>query len=283
MTVENLHDAIGLLPSDLITAVDEKRSRKPKVIPFKRYAAMAACVVLLLCGSWVFAMTQAMGGAKETAMAAPEMQAADSVTNSAVDAPAAKAPEAAPMEAAPEEPAAVAGESGAGESEEGEAICGYPPIETFHADEIPPEGIEEEAYAPIVLSLTDIQYAPTQNIGSAATTSEPMIKVLRSSEELNALRQKLGYYTMENFDVCVTRYDDAWFESHDLLVIIAKALYIDGTLTLNSITESDGSWCIQFYSGGPYTGQREDRFVFAGVEKGVIAKDSHLFVMFEVP
>jgi len=285
MTVENLHDAIGQLPSDLITAVDEKRSRKSKVIPFKRYAAMAACVALLLCGTWVFAMTQAMGGAKETAMAAPEMQAADSVINSAVNAPAAKAPEAeaAPMEAAPEEPAAVAGESGAGEPEEEEVICAYPPIETFHAGEIPPEDFEEDNFEPIVLSLTDIQYAPTQNIGTAATTSEPMIKVLRSSEELNALRQKLGYYTMENFDVCVTRYDDAWFESHDLLVIVVKALYIDGTLTLNSVTESDGSWCIQFYSGGPYAGQREDRFVFAGVDKDAIPAGSSLFAMFEVP
>ena len=108
MTVENLHDAIGQLPSDLITAVDKKRSRKRTIIPFKRYLAMAACAVLMLCGTWVFAMTQASDGAKEAAMAAPEMQAADRVTNSAVNAPAAKAPdaEAAPMEAAPEEPAA---------------------------------------------------------------------------------------------------------------------------------------------------------------------------------
>jgi hypothetical protein len=271
MTVENLHDAIGQLSSDLITAVDKKRSRKRTTVPFKRYLAMAACAALMLCGTWVFAMTQTTGGAKDAAMAAPEMQAADRVTNSPVNAPAAKAPEeeAAPMEAAPEEPAAVAGESGAGE--------------TFHAGEIPPENFEKEAFEAVILSLSDIQYAPTRNIGTAATTSEPMIKVLHSTDELEALRQKLGYYTMENFDACVPHYDDVWFESHDLLVVVVKSLYSDGTLALDSVTESDGSWCVKFYSGGPHSGQREDRFIFAGVEKGVISEGSHLFAMFEVP
>ena len=265
MTVENLHDAIGQLPSDLVTAVDKKRSRKRSVIPFQRYAAMAACIALMLCGTWVFAMTMTSRSSTEKAAAPEMMQAADSVTN----APAARAPEA---EVAPEAPAAFAGEYGAGTTEE-----------TFRADEIPPEGMEEEAHAPIILSLTDIQYAPTQNIGTAVTTSEPVIRVIRSVAELEALRQKLGYYTMEYFDTCAARYDDAWFEKQDLLLVVVKGLYADGSFTLDSVFDSDGNWCIKFYSGGPYTGDREDRFVFAGLEKDAIPEGSHLFAMFEVP
>lgn len=283
MTVENLHDAIGLLPSDLITAVDEKRSRKPKVIPFKRYAAMAACVALLLCGSWVFAMTQAMGGAKETAMATPELQAADSVTNSAVDAPAAKAPEASPMEAAPEEPAAVAAERGAGEPEE-DAVCGYPTIETYAAGEIPPEGVAAEEWEGYPeFPAEDVQYANTKNIGTASTTSDPVIRVLRSRTELEDFRERFGYYTMEAFDACCEIYDESWFEHHDLLVVLVRSKYEDGHLSLASVTESDGAWCIRFYSGGPYTGEQTSRFVLAALDKGIIPEGSHLFAMFEVP
>ena len=274
MTVENLHDAIGLLPSDLIAKVDEKRSRKRTVIPFRRYAAIVACALLVLGSSFLLKHI-ASGGAKETAMAAPEMmQAADE--SNRFDAPAAAAPK---YEETGTEPAM-------GEPEapvEDNAVCGYPTLETFHADEIPPEGIAEEPFEPEYLSITDIQYALTQNIGTGATTSEPMIRVVRSAAELEALRQKLGYYTMENFDACVIRYDDAWFENHDLLVVLVKALYTGSTLTLDSVYDSDGSWCVKFYSSGTDTGQREDRFVFAALEKGRIPEENKLFAMFEVP
>ena len=87
MTVENLHDAIGQLPSDLITAVDEKRSRKPKVIPFKRYAAMAACLAVILgCSLFLTRLLAPKGGSTENAM----LQAADE--SNRVEAPAAAAP-----------------------------------------------------------------------------------------------------------------------------------------------------------------------------------------------
>ena len=75
MTVENLHDAIGQLPSDLIAKVDEKRCRKPKVFPFKRYAAMAASLALVICGGYLFLrmrlLNMVVGGSTETAAEAP--------------------------------------------------------------------------------------------------------------------------------------------------------------------------------------------------------------------
>lgn len=49
MTVHELHDALNLLPGDLITAADRWRTApNPKRIPWKRILPMAACLVLLL-------------------------------------------------------------------------------------------------------------------------------------------------------------------------------------------------------------------------------------------
>ena len=48
MTSEQFHDALTLLPEDLIANADAFRSRKPRIIPLKRYAAMAACFAVLL-------------------------------------------------------------------------------------------------------------------------------------------------------------------------------------------------------------------------------------------
>ncbi len=55
MTTAQLHDAIGLLPVDLIAETDELRCRKQQRLHWQRYAAMAAAVVLVICGgviSW---------------------------------------------------------------------------------------------------------------------------------------------------------------------------------------------------------------------------------------
>ncbi len=76
MTVENLHDAIGQLPSDLIAQVDKRRCGKGKVIPWQRITAMAACAAMILCGSWIFTQLAAPKGAMETAMDAAEAPAA---------------------------------------------------------------------------------------------------------------------------------------------------------------------------------------------------------------
>ncbi len=52
MTGEQFHDALTLLPEDLIAKADEVRSRKPIMIHWRRYASLAACCALLvLCGA----------------------------------------------------------------------------------------------------------------------------------------------------------------------------------------------------------------------------------------
>lgn len=279
MTVENLHDAIGQLPSDLIAKVDEKRSRGPKGIPFRQYAAIAACLVVVLgCSLFLTRLISPKGGSAESAM----LQAADEANR--FDAPAEAAPKY--EETATEAPAAMSDVTNA-EPEapaEDEAVCGYATIETYAAGEIPPEGVTEEGwegYPPF--PAEDVQYADTQNIGTACGTSDPVLCVLRSPAELEALHQDFGYCDLEAFDDCCEIYDESWFETHDLLVALVKGLPAEGTFSLASITESDGSWCVCFYSGGPYTEERIDRFVFAALEKDQIPEGSRLFAMFEVP
>ena len=69
MTAEQFHDVLTLLPEDLVARADEYRSRKPKVIPLKRYAALAACfAVLLTCAIYVQNQKSAV---TEMAAAAP--------------------------------------------------------------------------------------------------------------------------------------------------------------------------------------------------------------------
>ena len=41
-TSEQCHDALTLLPEDLVANADAFRSRKPRIIPLKRYAAMVS-------------------------------------------------------------------------------------------------------------------------------------------------------------------------------------------------------------------------------------------------
>lgn len=52
MTGEQFHDALTLLPEDLIARADAVRSRKPKTLHWRRYVSLAACCALLvLCGA----------------------------------------------------------------------------------------------------------------------------------------------------------------------------------------------------------------------------------------
>jgi len=102
MTPDHIHDALTLLPSDLIEAVDRKRQSPPKIFPYKQFAAMAACFVLVLgCSSYALThLGQAKNAATEAAAPeAPMLEAAPSLTDDSTP-----REEAAPKEeAAPEE------------------------------------------------------------------------------------------------------------------------------------------------------------------------------------
>ena len=79
MTGEQFHDALTLLPEDLIARADEARSRKPKIIRWRRYASLAACCALLVLCGVLYQNRQAKSASSEmaksycTADAASEM------------------------------------------------------------------------------------------------------------------------------------------------------------------------------------------------------------------
>lgn len=97
MTPEKLQDAIGQLPADLIAATDRLRTASgTKVIQWKRWIAMAACLVLLLGTGMVFRRNILRGmGAKTESAAAPmapqmmmdEMAAAEAAPEAALPEP----------------------------------------------------------------------------------------------------------------------------------------------------------------------------------------------------
>lgn len=101
MTGEQFHDALTLLPADLIAQADKIRCRKPKVLPWKRYAALAACLAAVLCSAMAYRSFQQKNANTEMAAAAPF----DAMQEEAVDsgeAPLAAAGQAAPKAAAPD-------------------------------------------------------------------------------------------------------------------------------------------------------------------------------------
>lgn len=76
MNAEQFHDILSRLPEDLVAEADAKRRSKPRAIPFRRFAAMAACFAAVLAVS-LFARNavRPKGTAQTEALSAP---AADS-------------------------------------------------------------------------------------------------------------------------------------------------------------------------------------------------------------
>ena len=71
MTSEQFHDVLTLLPEDLVARADEFRSRKPKVIPLKQYAALAACFAVLVTSAVMVHTLRQKNAPSEMAVAAP--------------------------------------------------------------------------------------------------------------------------------------------------------------------------------------------------------------------
>lgn len=72
MTSEQFHDALTLLPEDLVANADAFRSRKPRITPLKRYAAMAACFAALLTSVIYVHSLRQESAPTEMAVAAPQ-------------------------------------------------------------------------------------------------------------------------------------------------------------------------------------------------------------------
>lgn len=239
MTTQQLHDALSHLPEDLIAETDARRSAPPRVIPFRRYAAMAACFALVLACSLFSMKLLASGGVKE--QAAAEVQMAGVVEEA--EAPAAEYYSAAPAEEergvvtenAPEDTPAEntkqSMDSAAGKTMEARSAQ-----EDTPAEEAPREDTAAGA-APRYLET------PRRQDTTACYTSDPRVSIIHSREELDEYVSYYAYqYNFDNIQPSCEEYDVSWFETQDLLMIAVHSVPVGSTCEVRSFTERDGIW-----------------------------------------
>lgn len=222
MTAEKLHDAIGLLPADLIAEADKLRSGRPKVIPWKRHAAMAACFALVLSCAWFASMVLSPKGATEAAM---EYAIADAPAAAAPMEPAAEAP--ACEEEAREEPMKN-GVSGSGD-----------PVEDSAAPEMEEIRSDTTAEDP---SLTVYSVETPLKPTSACFGSTSQVALITSRKDLDTyLTDKDWIYDFTAVREVCTAFDEAWFENHDLLLLTVHAAYPDVPYAVTSVEDVSGT------------------------------------------
>lgn len=207
MTAEKLHGAIGLLPADLIAEADRRRQGRPKVIRWKRYAAMAACFALVLSCTWFASLALMSGGSS-----APE-----SMKQTAE-----------PAAAAPMEPA-VREEAAAEEA----------PDSIVSGSSNAVEDTESAAYAS---GLTGYSIETPVKPGSACFASTERVMLVTSREELESyLTDKDWLYDFTEVREVCEAFDGAWFEDHDLLLLTVHGAYPDVPYAVTSIEDTGGS------------------------------------------
>lgn len=222
MTAEKLHDALTLLPADLIAETDKKRRVQPKCIPWRRYASLAACLALCLCGTVFFSLLMVPKGGSEEAF----------VTQEAAEAPAAA--EGAAISGSSDNTAAA--QEAWDKEAPAESICGLP---TAPAGE---EEITEETFAASIGS----SFITPEKQTTACYLSTPRTTLIRSRTELDAYMEYYAYrYDFSALTEACTRYDAAWFETRDLLLLAIHCVPVEENCSISSVTEQDGVWEIR--------------------------------------
>lgn len=279
MTAEKFHDALTLLPADLVAEADKKRSGKPKILPWKRYAAMAACFALVLCSGWfcmrLFGPKGATESRKEAAAEAAVMQAAENRSDIAIaiETEAAAYEEAAP--AAVENglaalPTVTAKEESAAEDMQTDTASGSAVMGTLYA------GMSQPKY---------VNTPP--NLSGSACFVTPSPRLIQSRADLDAYLNKTpSQFLLDELVEACTGYDDIWFEIHDLLLIPLCTVAADDLPAVTAIREQDGQWYICIANSPqsyPEDAQPEytDLHILIEVEKGLISSKDAITLIFE--
>lgn len=271
MTAEHIHDALTLLPADLIAEVDRKRAQKPKRIVWKRYAAMAACFAAVLCGS-LFCMR--LFQLEKTSMAAAPAEAAVRQEQE-------KAYSFGGGTARPETEAAAAPAAEA-PAEAEETLCGLPtaPVQ----EENGTEDIRADTTAgTICAGMSQPKYIEAVPASTTACfTGEPAPKLFRSRTDLESYRDDSIRFQPDNLMEACEGYDEAWFETHDLLLITLCGVPVSDRSEITAIRELVGAWeiCVESYLDSTEA-QRCDWHVLIETEKGLIADEDDILLVYE--
>lgn len=237
MTPETLHDALGLLSGDLITAVDKLRSKAPKKqVHWMRYASIAACLALILYGGFLV-MTEFLPKAGNTSSA--DQAAAEAVRDLS------PAEEEIQLDGIAQSPAAT--QAAAGEVQNGAASgssekAEEPAISDSSQEPLAPTGYP--ASGSYFANLSATQYCMT-NLYPDSTlniSSEPETVLIQSREELETYYQEyLDIFELGTFWESCAMYIDTWFEDHDLLMIrlgTSKSEYVPEVQSLTLTSET---------------------------------------------
>lgn len=265
MTAEKLHDAISLLPADLVAETDKIRQRKPGVMRWKRYAAMAASFALVASCAWFASIVLTPRGATETAV-------------KYISAPAA----AAPMEQAAEEPA---WEEAAPEEEAGNSVSGGGAAAEDTVSEAAPKESGELRMDTTAEAADMAAYSMETPLkpSTACFSSASQVTLVTSREELDAyLTDKDWIYDFTEVREVCTAFDGAWFEEKDLLLIAKLCVPVGAECSVTSVTEQDGIWqiCIS-YDLLPEATETTEWHILLELEKGKIPNKEAVLLIYE--
>ncbi|MEE0109729.1 MAG: hypothetical protein UEP57_02425 [Oscillospiraceae bacterium] len=266
MTAEQLHDALTLLPADLVAQADKKRSRRPRGILWKRYAAMAACLAVILCGSWLFTRLFAPKSTAEKASETAMMYAAQDADEACFDAAAEEAAAAAIEETLCAPPTAAASENSASTGSQTGTVTGNGAAIALDA------GISQPVY---------VEAIPIAD--SSACFGSPAPQLFCSRAELEAyFGNPISPFDLTNLMEVCEGCDDIWFENHDLLLVTLCSVPASGPSAITAIYEEDGQWYICVESDPDSTEvQRNDWFVLIETEKGLIDSADAVTLLYE--
>lgn len=246
MTAETLHDALTLLPTDLVAETDRKRNRKPVRVHWQRWAAMAACLAVILGFGLLLRSRLLYGGAKSASAEMSLQAAADNY---------------APEEAAAEVPAA--GTTAAPQS--------APPI--------------QDSAAATMGSCQGIRYVNTPDnfYTTGCRVHGPEVSLIASREALDAYLDNwdLDYFLDELRTACQD-YDDVRFADHDLVLIPIYPVSADGSVTVTEVTETENALEVHIAVSQPDADAECTTWhILLETEKGRISNAGAITVIYE--
>ncbi len=214
MNAELLHDALDHLPGDLIAATDRLRTQPwRRIIPWRRYAALAACLVLTLCSSLIYWQAN--------------FTKSDSTESMGQQAPAAN-------DQVNQESKSPAGVYGDGTLRE----------EAF--PESPAAGVpaEPEHYA----FTTETYATPLREDLSLNLDTHCKGTLIGSVQELEAyLASAKETFYVTTLEAACEAYTSDWFETHGLILLCCQGEAY--TPVSASLTCPDGHWVVTIQTG----------------------------------
>lgn len=253
MTVEDFHDALTLLPADLVAQSDKRRSRKPRLVLWHRWAAMAACLALVLsCGLLVQSW-------KPGKSSGPNLMAAPAV--SAEAAPAEADPALTNDAAAQDEMSLGSGMSAAGITEKSRA-------DAADAGTVPAG----------ILDITCVE-TPMKGDSAVSISGEPKVTLISSREMLEDYLTGCGNQNGEALKECTEGFDEDWFAAHDLWML---RLTCSADAAVTDICQKDGRWEIHVEEKSPESPAGGSHILITA-EKGLAEDADHITLFYTLP